>query len=220
MNIVTIASQKGGAGKSTFAVNLAVLADRRGRPALLIDTDAQGSLTVWHKLRESRSPLLVPCRAGEIGAVLDTARRHGSIDWAFIDGPPQNNEDIAQMMHAATLVLIPTRPAIFDIAAATATIDMARRLKRPFFVSLNGTPPKRGIAEAPIVASARKTLKAMDAPVWRGAVTQRSAYVNALAAGQSVSEFEGEGPAAEEMRLLWRDVSAAAQAMAVYQRSA
>ena len=114
---------------------------------------------MWHRLRQSRTPLLVPCRASELGAVLDTARRHGSIDWVFIDGPPQNNEDIAEMMLAATLVLIPTRPAIFDIAAATATIDMARRLKRPFFVALNATPPKRGIAEVPLVTSARKTIE-------------------------------------------------------------
>ena len=219
MNIIAIASQKGGAGKSTFAINLAVLADRRGRPALLIDTDAQASLTVWHRLRKSRTPLLVPCRAGELGAVLDTARRHESIDWVFIDGPPQNNEDIVEMMLAATLVVIPTRPAIFDIAAAAATIEMARRLKRPFFVALNATPPKRGIAEAPLVVSARKTIAAMDAPVWRGAVAHRAAYVNALSAGQGVTEFEAEGPAGEEMRLLWRDIGLAATAMEQLRKS-
>ena len=44
MYVIAIASQKGGAGKSTFAVNLAALADRENAPALLIDTDAQGSL--------------------------------------------------------------------------------------------------------------------------------------------------------------------------------
>ena len=59
----------------------------------------------------------------------------------------------------------------------------------------------------------------MGAPVWRGAVAQRAVYAHALAAGQAVTEFEPTGPAADEMRLLWRDVSEAARAMAQYQRA-
>lgn len=219
MNIVTIASQKGGAGKSTFAVNLAALADQRGAPALLIDTDAQASLSVWHRLRPSRTPLLVPCRASEIGEVLDTARQHGSVDWVFIDGPPQNNDDIAAMMRAATLVVIPARPGVVDLASTVATIDMARRLRRPFFVALNGVPPRRGIAEVPVVMAARKAIKDMGAPVWRGAVMQRALYNHALAAGKAVTEMEPDGLAADEMRLLWRAVSEAARAMAPYQKA-
>lgn len=216
MNVIAIASQKGGAGKSTFAANLAVLAGEVGKPTLLIDTDAQGSLSVWRNLRSSRTPLLVPCRSNELGAVLETARRNDRIEWVFIDGPPQNNEEIAEMMLAATLVLIPTRTAVFDIASTTATIEMARRLKRPFFVALNAVMPKRGIAEAPQVISARRTINDLDAPIWRGAVAHRAAYAYALASGQGITEFEEHGPAAEEMRMLWRDLSQAARAMAIY----
>jgi chromosome partitioning protein len=219
VNIIAIASQKGGAGKSTFAVNLAALAEETSAPAILIDTDPQASLSVWHKLRRSRSPLLVPCRASELSAVLDTARRHGGVEWVFIDGPPQNNEDIALMMRAATLVLIPARPAVFDLASTSATIDMAKRLRRPFFVALNAVPPKRGVAEAPTVIAARKAIREMGAPVWRGTVAQRAAYTRALASGEAVTEFEAEGAAAHEMRLLWRDVSVAARAMAAYRQA-
>jgi chromosome partitioning protein len=219
MLVVAIASQKGGAGKSTFAVNLATLADAEGAPSLLIDTDAQGSLTVWHKLRRARTPLLVPCRANEIPEVLSTAQRAGGVEWVFIDGPPQNNEAIAAMMRPATLVLIPTRPAVFDLASVPATIAMARRVGRPFFVALNAVPPKRGIMESPIVAATRKAIKDMGAPVWRGAVAQRAVYSHALASGRAVSEVETAGPAVDEMRLLWNDVSQAARAMAHYQEA-
>jgi len=219
MYVVAIASQKGGAGKSTFAVNLAAQADRDGAPALLIDTDAQGSVTVWRNLRRKRTPLLVPCRAGDLPEVLEMAREHGGVEWVFIDGPPQNNEDIAAMMRPATLVLIPTRPAIFDLAAVPATIAMARKVQRPFFVALNAAPPKRGAFNSPMVNDARKSIREMGAPVWRGAVAQRAAYVQALASGEAVTEFEPNGPAAEEMRLLWRDVSQAAEAMSHYQKA-
>lgn len=214
MNIVAIASQKGGAGKSTFALNLATLADAEGKPAVLVDTDAQGSLFAWHRLRSKRTPLLASCDGSGLAAVLDTARRHGGVDWAFIDGPPHNNDDIAEMMRIATLVVIPTRPGLFDLASVAATIDLARRLKRPFFVALNAVPPKRGITEAPVVIAARKAIADLGAPVWRGAVAQRAVYMQALASGSAVTELEPEGAAADEMRLLWRDVGNAARAMA------
>lgn len=217
MYVIAIASQKGGAGKSTFAVNLAALADHEQAPALLIDTDAQGSLSVWHRARGMRTPLLVSTRASDLPDVLETARRHKTIEWVFIDGAAQANEDVAAIMNEATLVLIPTRPGVFDLASLPATIAVARRNKRPFFVALNAVPPKRGITESPIVSAARKAVKDMGAPVWRGAVAQRAVYAHALASGQAVTEFETSGPAADEMRLLWRDVGEAARAMAQHQ---
>jgi chromosome partitioning protein len=214
MYVIAIASQKGGAGKSTFAVNLATLADREQAPSLLIDTDPQGSLSVWHQTRGSRTPLLVSTGVSELADVLETARGHKTIEWVFIDGASQANDEATVIMRAATLVLIPTRPGVFDLASLPATVSIARRIKRPFFVALNAVPPKRGIAESPIVVAARKAVRDMGAPVWRGTVAQRAVYAHALATGQAVTEFETSGPASDEMRLLWRDVGDAARAMA------
>ena len=217
MYVIAIASQKGGAGKSTFAVNLATLADRERAPALLIDTDTQGSLSVWHRARGLRTPLLVSAPASELEEVLETARQHKTIEWVFIDGAAQANEAVVAIMQAATLVLIPTRPGVFDLASLPATVGVARRIRKPFFVALNAVPPKRGITESPIVLAARKAVKDMGAPVWRGAIAQRAVYAHALASGQAVTEFETSGPASDEIRLLWRDVSEAARAMAQHQ---
>ncbi len=219
MYVVAIASQKGGAGKSTFAVNLATLADAADAPALLVDTDAQGSLSVWHGLRESATPLHVSCHVDELENVLETARSNGNVQWAFIDGPPQADETVAAIMRVATLVLIPTRAALFDLSAVPNTIAAARRVRRPFFVALNAVPPKRGILESPIVSAARKSIRDMGAPVWRGAVAQRAVYAHALASGQAVTEFEKAGPATLEMRELWSDVAQAARAMASYRKA-
>jgi chromosome partitioning protein len=216
MHIIAIASQKGGVGKSTLAVNLATLADRDNAPSLLVDTDEQGSLAVWHRARDGRTPLLVNCTAADLGKVLETVRRYQLVEWVFIDGPGLANQEVAAMMRAATLVLIPTRIAVFDLASLPTTISLARRSRRPFFVALNAVPPKRGITESPVVIAARQAIKEMGAPVWRGALAQRSACAQALETGKAVAEFEPTGLAADEMRLLWRDVSEAARAIASY----
>ena len=212
MHVISVASQKGGVGKSTIAANLALLADRVDAPALLIDTDPQGSLTFWRSLRERDTPVLVPCRPRELPEVLDAALRDG-IEWVFIDGPPHNGEDIAASMRASDLVMIPTRPAAFDLAAISATIDMARALSRPFMVVLNAVPPKRGVAEAPVVTEARKVIEGMRAPVWRGSLANRLAYSHAIAAGKALVEFEPEGAGAQEVRHLWRDLCRTMDAM-------
>lgn len=219
MNVIAIASQKGGAGKSTFAANLAVLADESAGPALLVDTDAQGSLTVWHSLRQARTPLLIACQSSELAQVLALARTSGIVKWVFIDAPPHNNADIAVMMRAATLVVVPTRPAVFDLASVGATVEMARRSEAPFFVALNGVPPPRGATESSVACAARKAIKELGAPLWSGAVAQRAAYSHALASGLAVNELEPSSPAVKEMRALWNAVREAAQAMRIRQES-
>jgi chromosome partitioning protein len=113
-------------------------------------------------------------------------------------------------------VLIPTRIAVFDLASLPTTIALARRSERPFFVALNAVPPKRGITESPVVIAARRAIKDMGAPVWQGALAHRSAHAQALETGKAVTEFEPTGAAADEMRMLWRDVSEAARAIANY----
>jgi len=214
MKVVAIASQKGGAGKSTFAVNLAVLADQQSSPAVLIDMDEQGSLSVWQDLRGALTPLVVPTRPEELDEVLHAARRDQRIRWVFLDAPPLSNSSVAAVMRSASLVVIPARPSVFDVAAISATVAMARKLQKPFFVALNAVPPRRGLTEMPDVIRARKAIREMNAPVWRGSVAQRAVFSQALAAGLSAVEQEPDGSAAREVRALWQDIVRVVESLA------
>lgn len=205
MKTIAFASQKGGAGKSTLAAHLSVLADADAPPALLIDVDPQGSLTFWHSLRSAETPVLIKADARELPSIVKDARGDG-VEWVFLDGPPHDGAAMASMMRAADLTIIPTRPSAFDLAAVSSTVNMALTLKRPHLAVINSAPPRRGVGTNPIVNEARGVLEGMGATVWRDSVTLRAPFAHAIAGGLSVGELEPGSPAAWEMTRLWRDV--------------
>lgn len=209
MHVISFSSRKGGSGKSTVAAHLSVFADTPARPALLIDTDPQGSLAFWHELRAAPTPLLVKCDHKDLAAVVDDARREG-IDWVFIDTPPHASAAIADAMRAADLIVIPLRPAVFDIAAVAATLDMAKAIGKPTLPVINAAPARRILGEPAVVQEAREALKGLGVSAWSGQVTNRAAFAHALASGQAVNEFEPSSPAAKEMAALWGEVKATA----------
>lgn len=203
MKTILIASQKGGAGKSTLAAHFGVLADRLSSPALLIDADPQGSLGIWYQGRAAATPLLAKANAGDIAATLDDAERSG-IAWAIVDSPPHNAALVASLMSRATLTVVPVRPGPFDLAAAGATLDMARTLKAPIVAIINHAPPATRAGQEPsVVAEARQVLEGLGAPVLPGQISQRAALSHALISGQAVIEFEPGGRAAGEIETAW-----------------
>lgn len=210
MNVVAFTSRKGGSGKSTLAAHLSVHADSPDVPALLIDTDPQGSLAFWHELRQAETPVLVQCEARELGDVIDAARRDG-VEWVFIDTPPHNTQDIAAAMRVADLAVIPLRPAVFDIAAVAKTLEMSQALRKPVLPVINSAPPKRGTYEASVVGEARQALGGLDVTPWSGQITQRAGFAHALASGQAVHEFEPASSAAKEVQELWQAVRRAVE---------
>ena len=153
MNVVVFASRKGGTGKSTLTAHLSAQAAKPSRRTLLIDADPQGSLSLWHELRGAEQPSLKRAMRG-IDDVVKAAKREG-YEWVFIDTPPNRSSIVSDAIRLATLVVIPARPSVFDIAAVTDTIEICRELRKPYAVVINAAPAKRSDAEAAIVADAR-----------------------------------------------------------------
>lgn len=205
MQTITIAARKGGVGKTTLATHLSVIAAGPKRPVLLFDTDPQRSLKWWWDLRQGDTPALVECDARELSKILPAAKKEG-VAFAIVDTPPHAENSIADAMRAADLVLVPTRPGPFDLAAVATTLDLAQRVGKTPLAIINHAPPRTGSSEPAIVAEARETLVRMGAIVAASVISQRVAMSHAVIGGQTVNEYEPEGRAAAEMLALWHEV--------------
>ena len=208
MKTLAILARKGGAGKTTLAVHLAVIAAQTGKRVLLVDTDPQRSTAAWWRSRLASEPELVECEAGKLATVLKAAKA-ARVDLAVVDTRPSVEADTVAVARLADLVLIPTRPAILDLRAIGATVQVVMSTKRPALIVLNAVPPARGLVDASITTEARKALEAYGQPVASVAVGNRAALAHALTGGMAVTEFEPIGKAAAELTTLYRQVEGA-----------
>ena len=186
MNVLVFASRKGGSGKSTLAAHLASYIANPSRRTLLVDNDPQGSLSLWHRIRREEH-LGLRHNVRNLAEAIKDAKREG-YEWVLVDTPPNKSAIVAEAIRQATLVIIPTRPNLFDIAALQDTVQLARELRKPYAAVINAAPAKRGDAETPVVADARGALNALKVPVWSGQITHRPELSLSLASGEGAME--------------------------------
>lgn len=200
MQVIAIASQKGGSGKTTLAGHLAVEAERRGLgPVALIDTDPQGSLADWWNAREATTPAFVETVVSRLGQDLERVRAAGTA-LVFIDTPPAITATIVEVVRFADLVVIPVRPSPHDLGAAGATVDLVERLGKPLVFVINAASPRARItAEAAIALSQHGTL----AP---SIVHHRTDFAASMIDGRTVMELAKGERSAEEIAALWEYV--------------
>ena len=197
MKTIAIASQKGGTGKTTTAVHLATAATLAGFDAVVIDLDPQASAATWGDDRGDTAPEVVSGQANRLPVLIDGAKRQG-FDLVVIDTGPNADAAARRAAELADLVLIPCRPAAFDLKAIRTTIDLVEITRSPAFVVINAAPIRsRAVQEAADVVTG---LGAKVAPV---VISQRAAYAHAVITGRTAQEFEPDGKAAEEVAALW-----------------
>lgn len=205
MRLLALLARKGGAGKTTLAVHLAVAAVQAGRRVLLVDADPQGSAADWWRTRSAEAPELVQCEAEQVADVAAAARRDG-VDLVVVDTRPSVQADTVALARLADLVLIPSRPAILDLRAIGATAEVVRAVKARAIIVLNAVPAGRGDAEAVLTAEARRALSAYQVPICPIALGSRAALSHALLDGRAVTEFDPSSRAAAELQALYRIV--------------
>ncbi len=197
MRTITFATQKGGPGKSTLAIGLAVAAMQLGERVSLLDTDRQGTVSNWRGRRSIPQPSVE--RVGDGYELERSMRRLASkgCTLAIIDTPGTNDMSVAAALRAADLCLIPARPSVADIEATHPTLYMIRKLGKDFAFVLNQAPAhNRRPSEA---AAALNRIGVLALPY----IVERNDHQDALAVGLAASEFAPDGKAAEEIRALW-----------------
>lgn len=196
MKVLVLASQKGGAGKTTLAAHLAVAAEQAGAgPVVLIDADPQGSLSAWWNSREAATPALAGTTLAELPAKLEALAAAG-FALAVIDTPPAITSAIRDVVKLADLVLIPTRPSPHDLRAVGSTVDLAAEAARPFAFAVTQAKP-----------TARLTVQAVAAlsahgPVAPAIVHDRVDFAASMVAGGTVTESDPRGRSAGEIASL------------------
>jgi chromosome partitioning protein len=180
MRTLALLARKGGTGKTTLAVHLAVLAAEAGRRVLLVDTDPQRSAGDWWRVRQSDTPRLVECVAKRTPEVLALAEQDG-IDLVVVDTRPSVEADTAEIARLADLVLIPTGAGILDLRAIAATAEMVRIVQAQrgaTMIVLNGVQAGSGFGENGLTTEARRALQAYQIPVADVAIGRRVAFGN------------------------------------------
>ncbi len=197
MKTLAIISQKGGAGKTTLALHLAVAARIKKKTAAIIDLDPQASAANWGDSREDEYPVVVSAQSARLSNVLAAAKEAGA-KLAIIDTAPHSESAALAAARASDLVIIPCRPAILDLRAIGSTVDLVKLAKAKACIVLNAVPSRGTLADEAVEAVSSYGVKVL--PVRIG---QRAAFVHALTAGQTAQEYEPNGKAAKEIKDLY-----------------
>ena len=200
--IITIAQQKGGAGKTTMAAHLAVAWSASGRRKVaIIDTDPQGSLTQWHAIREARmgegaTNLTFASISGwRVRSEIDRLKQ--SHDLIIIDSPPHTDAEARTAIRAADLVVIPLQPSPMDVWATSATITICKQERVPVKMVLNRVNP-----QAKLTGAISGEMIGLTA----NRFGNRVIFAGALMQGYGVTEAQPNCLAAEEVRSLGQEI--------------
>lgn len=205
--VFTIAQRKGGAGKTTLALHLAVAWVGLGHRVAVVDIDPQGSLKRWADERVAHGieggPDVVALTGWRAtGEVERLGRGH---DVVVIDSPPHADTDARTAIRAATRVVVPMQPSLMDLWSTTAILEVARGERRPVTLVLNRVPARSRLADR-IGAEAT----ALGVELAQTRIGNRVALANAIMTGQGVTELERPGVAGDEIRALAEELLAGA----------
>lgn len=202
--IITVAQQKGGAGKTTLTAQLAVALMDGGAKVATLDIDPQGSLSLWYAARMrtlGEENTIVHSQLQGWRLKREAERYAEECDYVLIDAPPHTDSESTIAIRAADLVLVPMQPSPMDLWASKPTIKTAQKEKSPVMIVLNRVAPRTKLN-----AEIMDKLEELEAAVAQQKLGNRIAYAASMLEGLGVVESEPSGPAAKEIEALVREI--------------
>ena len=198
MKVLAIIGQKGGNGKTTTALGLAVAASLAGRPVAVIDLDPQATASNWSDRRGDETPAVVSCQVSRLAQVLDAAAKQGA-KLAIIDTPGKSTDALIAAAKAADFVLMPIQPQLFDIETLGSLRDVLTLAGNPRSAVLVNRAPVQGKRHA----ETQEAAAAQGFTVCPTVVFSRAAHGDAGNLGKTAIEYDPNSKAAQEMAELY-----------------
>ena len=197
--VITIAQQKGGTGKTTLAVHLALAFIKyHNHKVAIIDTDPQGSLGKWFVIRSEKNSLdknLTFKTASLWGAQYESKILKQDHDIIIIDTPPKIESDASPSIEAADLVLIPVAPSPVDFWATEPIIEIAKKAKRKVLIQIN-----RANHRSKLISKTHEYIKSININASKILIGHRQIFVAAMGEGKTVVEKQRKSKAVEEIK--------------------
>ena len=199
--VITISQQKGGTGKTTLAVHLAIAFIKyHGLKVAIIDTDPQGSLGKWFMIREERkvsNENLTFKTASLWGAQYESKTLKNDHDVVIIDTPPKIESDARPSIEAADLVLIPMAASHLDFWATGAIADIAKKANKKILVQIN-----RSSQRSKLINKTNDFIKSLNISSTKTIIGHRQIYAASMGEGKTAVEKQKKSKAVEEIKKL------------------
>jgi chromosome partitioning protein len=212
--IIVVGGTKGGTGKSTLVTNLAAIDLGKGFDSILVDADRQGSASAWASVREETNNDIprVPTiqKFGQLALTNELKALAKKYYNVFVDAGGYDSEELRASMLAADKILVPLKPAQFDVWTLPRIIEIISQSQlynpnlRPYFV-INGAHTNPSVKEVEDVLALAEEVEGMV--FCQTVIRNRRAYVKAAAQGLGVTEpKDKDAKASEEMLRLYEEV--------------
>ena len=199
--VITISQQKGGTGKTTLAVHLALAFIKyHNLKVAIIDTDPQGSLGKWFMIRTEKKNSddnLTFKTASLWGAQYESKTLKKDHDIVIIDTPPKIESDARPAIEAADLVLIPMSASHVDFWATGAIVDIAKKANKKILIQIN-----RSNQRSKLITKTNDFIKSLDLSSTKTIIGNRQIYASSMGEGKTAIEKKKKGIAVEEMKKL------------------
>ncbi len=222
LQVIAVVAEKGGVGKTTLALTLAVAAVQAGRKVAVFDLDPQATAAQWTDRRDNEFPWVVATPATRLDAAMANAKGQG-VDFVVIDTPPHAGTDAVEAARRSDLVLVPVEPHLY-------TLETLPKLGNLLNLA-GGTPALFVVCKAAIQGKegqdAAAYIKEQGFDVCPVTLHLRVAHRHAGNVGLTAQEYEPKGKAADEslqlytytMQLLTKRGGSHAQAKPAYARA-